>query len=140
MFISESLVDQAMYIIVNCKKANFVNYKFDENYLLMHGIPEDMLEGVISELRHKKLITLEPGKKDGKDVEIIQLTDKGENYFTDKEAQLQKQHEIEVKELEKEKRQFAHDWKIAIFSSLSGALLSKPIWDIIDFLFGLFEG
>ena len=31
------------------------------------------------------------------------------------------------KESEKERRQFAHDWKIAVFGALSGALLSRPI-------------
>lgn len=27
-----------------------------------------------------------------------------------------------------------HDWRIAIFSTLGGAILSKPLWDILDSL------
>lgn len=38
----------------------------------------------------------------------------------------------ERKELEKERRQFRHDWKIAVFSTLAGALLSRPIWEGIE--------
>jgi len=28
-----------------------------------------------------------------------------------------------------------HDWLIAIFTAFAGALLSKPLWDLISFLF-----
>ncbi len=34
-------------------------------------------------------------------------------------------------EKSKERRQYAHNWKIAIFSALAGALLSEPIWSLI---------
>lgn len=42
-------------------------------------------------------------------------------------------------ELEKERRQFRHDWKIAVFSAFAGALLSRPLWDGLDWLLGLFK-
>lgn len=42
----------------------------------------------------------------------------------------------EAKDKEAEKRQFMHDWKIAIFSALSGALLSEPVWWIIKKIIG----
>lgn len=34
---------------------------------------------------------------------------------------------------DREKRRFRHDWKIATFSALAGALLSKPLWSGIEF-------
>lgn len=35
-------------------------------------------------------------------------------------------------EREKEKRQFSHNWKVAMFSAFSGALLARPLWAGID--------
>lgn len=56
------------------------------------------------------------------------------------EEQKQEEKEAERKwELEKERRQFRHDWKIAVFSAFAGALISRPLWDGLDWLFGLFK-
>lgn len=44
-----------------------------------------------------------------------------------------------IESMEKERREFSHDWKIAIFTAFAGALLSRPIWSGIDWLIGLFS-
>ena len=48
------------------------------------------------------------------------------------EAAAQEAEKIEF--LEKERREFRHDWKIAIFSALAGSLLSRPLWSGIDWM------
>lgn len=40
-------------------------------------------------------------------------------------------------EANERKAQYRHDWKIAIFSALFGALLSEPVWSLIYFLIDL---
>lgn len=59
-----------------------------------------------------------PGKENE---EICEIRDRGRNYLKYLEGEDEKEH-----------RQFSHDWKIAMFSALAGALLSKPIWGGID--------
>ena len=56
------------------------------------------------------------------------------------EKQRQEEKDDEQKwELEKERRQFRRDWKIAIFSAFVGALFSRPLWDGIDWFIALFS-
>lgn len=38
------------------------------------------------------------------------------------------------------RREYRHDWKIAVFSALGGALLSEPLWDLIRFLLRAVQG
>ena len=45
-----------------------------------------------------------------------------------------KDQEAQKRDADKEKRVFRHDWKIAIYSSVAGALLSRPIWAGIDWI------
>lgn len=58
---------------------------------------------------------------DKENYEFCQIRSRGHNYlmYVDKEAA-------------KEKRLFSHNWKITVFSAISGALLSKPLWGILD--------
>ncbi|MBP3304909.1 MAG: hypothetical protein J6L24_02965 [Oscillospiraceae bacterium] len=38
------------------------------------------------------------------------------------------------------RREYRHDWKIALFSALGGALISEPLWDLIRLLLRLVRG
>lgn len=59
-------------------------------------------------------------------IEFCEIRDRGRNYleYLDGEA-------------EKERRQFSHNWKIAIFSAFAGALLARPLWAGIDWIIAL---
>lgn len=54
------------------------------------------------------------------------IRERGQNYLRYKDN-----------EKSNERRANFHDWKIAIFSAFAGALLSRPLWDGIDWLLGL---
>ena len=43
--------------------------------------------------------------------------------------------EDKAKAASDKKSERLHDWLIAIFTALGGALLSKPLWDLINLLF-----
>ena len=43
----------------------------------------------------------------------------------------------EASEDKRQRQKFAHDWKIAVFSAVAGALLARPLWAGIDWLFDL---
>ena len=50
--------------------------------------------------------------------------------------QLQKQAEEEAKQKEAEKKaQRRHEWMLAIFTALTGALLSEPLWALLGWIF-----
>lgn len=57
----------------------------------------------------------------------IDLAPSGKHYF-------ETQSDIE----ENQRKKNLHDWKIAIFSALAGALISEPLWSLIRFLSDLF--
>lgn len=57
------------------------------------------------------------------------INDRGEDYLI----------YLECREREN-RRERLHDWKIALFSTLGGALLSAPLWDGIRFLLRLLQG
>lgn len=42
------------------------------------------------------------------------------------------------KEDENLRKQFKHDWKIAVFSACAGAFLSKPLWYGLDQIIQIF--
>lgn len=46
----------------------------------------------------------------------------------------------EAKDKQRVKEQRIHDWKIAVFTTFGGALLSKPLWDFaIPWIINLFS-
>lgn len=50
-------------------------------------------------------------------------------------ADFKEQHEMylaQKREDEMQKRQFRHNWKVMFVSSLLGALLSRPVWGLLD--------
>ena len=65
-------------------------------------------------------------ERDGKIYDITP-TDSGLSYF-----------EKEADEKEKIRREFMHDWKIALFSAIAGALLSEPLWFFLKWAYSLF--
>lgn len=54
-------------------------------------------------------------------IEFCEIRDRGRYYLAYLDG-----------EREKEKRQFLHNWKIAVFSAFAGALLARPLWAGID--------
>lgn len=67
-----------------------------------------------------------PDIKSVENIEWCEIRDRGRNYlkYLDGEA-------------EKERRQFSHNWKVAIFSALAGALLSRPLWAGIEWILAI---
>ena len=64
-----------------------------------------------------------PGKES---VDVCDIRTRGENYLYYKKAHMA------------EKRsEYLHDWKLQIFSAIAGALLSRPLWDGIDWAVSL---
>lgn len=61
-----------------------------------------------------------PEKQDKKFCEIRPRGENYLNYVESEKARIKQEH--------------AHNWKIAVFSALAGALLSEPLWIIIRFV------
>lgn len=57
----------------------------------------------------------------------IEPTDSGLHYF-----------ESAADEKAKTSKVFRHEWRIAVFSALAGALLSRPLWSLIEWIVSLF--
>lgn len=63
---------------------------------------------------------------DRENVEFCEIRDRGINYLAYLDG-----------ERAKEKRQFLHNWKIAVFSAFAGAFLARPLWAGIDRLISI---
>lgn len=61
--------------------------------------------------------------KSTENTEFCEIRDRGRNYL-----------KYLYGEAEKERRQFSHNWKVAIFSAFAGALLARPVWAGIDWI------
>lgn len=61
-------------------------------------------------------------------VEVCEIRIRGRNFL----------HYLSGEKSEK-RRDHIHDWKIAVFSALAGALLSQPMWDFLRWLFDFFQ-
>lgn len=55
--------------------------------------------------------------------EIVKINDNGNFYLAYKKM-----------EAEEKRKSNLHDWKITIFSTIGGALLSRPLWDSIEWI------
>lgn len=137
MQIDKQTTDKAMRILCDFFEAGKPNTEIGAEYLLCHGFEEsDNVGAIISALCAQKLITYESDYKN--QPPAIKLTDKGKIYFIEQEKEIEREKRAEKSEIERQKRQFRHDWKIAVFSALAGAFLSEPLWTLIRQIIDLF--
>lgn len=117
--------DIAMKIILDFHNTREPGHSIGPLYLAKKGLPEgtDPIQ-VIEVLRSMGYITYTK-ERNGK-IYDIRPTDVGIHYF-----------ETTEDEKAERKKIFAHEWKIAVFSALAGALLSQPLWSFIEWVVGL---
>ena len=94
-------------------------------YLSHHGLPDDTDAVQVVELLRSMGYISYTKERDGKIYDITP-TDSGLSYFEKEEDDAAKTKEI-----------FAHEWKIAIFSTVAGAVLSKPLWTFLGWVWRL---
>lgn len=76
-----------------------------------------------SRLKRFAFISMELRNSGAGEIVLIRLEDRGRDYL------------LYTKGGEaKEKRGYSHDWKIAVFSTFAGAVLSKPLWAAFDWI------
>ena len=130
---SKEMLDFAMEKIITYY-AKYPGRTIELGFLRYSGLPKDVDEDqLLQTLAAKGLITYQLELLQD-EVKTIRLTKKGKCYFVDQAEAEDKEKRIEQRESRRQKEQFAHDWRIAIFSALAGAVLSKPIWAGIEWL------
>lgn len=124
--IPKKYLDLAMSIILdfNASKKDNDNDFIMHDYLYCHGFPKDIdAEQTVKILASKGLLKYNYFESRTRD-KFISVTDAGLHYFEDQAE---------------EKRRIRHEWRIAIFSALAGALVSEPLWTVIRWIFDLFK-
>lgn len=125
MSVSKKTRNSAMKIILDFHKNKKSGCSIGPSYLAHNGLPKNVdAVQVVNLLRSMQLVTYTV-ERDGS-IHDIKPTDGGLNYF-----------EKEDDEKEKNRKEFAHEWKIAVFSALTGAFLSKPIWDFLNWAYNI---
>ena len=136
---SKEMLDFAMDKIITYY-AKYPDRTIGLGFLRYSGLPKDVDEDqLLQTLAAKGLITYQLELLQDEE-KTIRLTEKGRCYFVDQAEAEEKEKRIEQRESRRQKKQFAHDWKIAIFSALAGAVLSKPIWAGIEWLVQIIRG
>lgn len=118
--IAKKYRDEAMRKIIeyysqNSASSHFITKRFLELQDEFNGVD---CEQLLLYLEAKGLV--EYRHEYGPSEKTIRLTKQGRCYFED-------QQEID----ERRTKQFKHDWKIAIFSAIAGALASEPLWAVL---------
>lgn len=127
MDISKKTRDTAMRIILDFHKNKQPGHSIGPAYLAHNGLPKNVDPvQVVNLLRAMQLITYTV-ERDGRIYDIAP-TDNGISYF-----------EREADEKEKIRKEFMHDWKIALFSAIAGAFLSEPLWLFLKWAYSLFS-
>lgn len=98
------------------------NHFISAEYLYNHGLPRSVDAVQVAEtLASMGLIDYHAEFPD--EPKRIKPTDLGKHYF-----------ETAADLKEEKRKQRLHDWSIAVFSAVSGAFFSKPLWGFIDWL------
>ena len=113
----------------------------------MRRPPNDFLlrQGLIEHSISSKLPNAPPPGDPSLPLTALTLTDRGRCWLArqaDADAlRAQQAKQIaddrayhEAREDKRQRQKFAHDWKIAVFSAVAGALLARPLWAGIDWL------
>lgn len=127
MSIPKKTRDTAMKIILDFHQSGDIGHSIGPMYLSHHGLPNDADAVQVVELLRSMGYICYTKERDGKIYDITP-TDSGLSYF-----------EKEDDDAAKTKKIFTHEWKIAIFSAITGALLSKPLWAFFEWLQSLFH-
>ena len=116
-----------MRIILDFYQTENQNRSIGLEYIRHAGLPGNAdVKTVIDVLKSMELITYERWK-DGT-IHSIAPSESGKSYF-----------EREEDEKAKRKETFRHDWKIALFSALAGALASEPLWKVLNYLASIIQ-
>lgn len=127
MSVQKKTRDAAMRIILDFYQAENQRRSIGLEYIEHIGLPGNAdARTVIEVLSSMGLITYEKWK-DGT-IHSIAPSESGKSYF-----------EREEDEKAKRKELFHHDWKIALFSTLAGALASEPLWKGIKYLASIIQ-
>lgn len=125
--ISKKHRDIAMRAICEYNRKHKPNHYITADYLYSHGLPRSVDADQVAEtLESMNLITYESKYPD--EAKRIEITLVGKHYF-----------ESAADDESERRKQRSHDWRIAVFSAVSGAFLSKPLWDTIAWLVHLFS-
>lgn len=116
--VSSKIIDMSMKIICEYELTRKSGYMISEKFLYSKGLPKTVDAVQVCEtLNAMGLVEYRLDPRDN--CKYITITDRGKRYFQDKDEK---------------KRSFRHDWRIAIFSAISGALLSEPLWACLRWL------
>lgn len=127
MSVPKKTRDTTMRIILDFYREKEPGNSISLEYIKHKGLPENAdAKAVVEVLNSMGLIAYEKWK-DGT-IHNIVPSESGMSYF-----------EREEDEKAKRKEAFSHDWKIAIFSALAGAIVSKPLWRGIDYLWSIVQ-
>lgn len=125
MSVPKETRDAAMKAILDFERTKSPGVSISSTYLSINGLPKKAdAKQTVEVLRSMGFVTYTKGP-DG-EIDNIQPTDSGLHYF-----------ETDADENAKTQKEFLHEWAIAIFSAIAGALLSRPLWDTIDRIIGL---
>lgn len=127
MSVSKNARDVTMKTILDFYYKRETGQSIGLEYIQHKGLPDNANAfETIEVLKSMGLITYEKWK-DGT-IHNIVPSGSGLSYF-----------EREEDEKAEKKKAFNHDWKIAIFSALVGALASEPLWKSIRFLANIIQ-
>lgn len=122
MSVSKKARDAAMRMIIDAYREKKTSYSIGPNYIRHKGLPDNAdADETIEVLKSMGLIDYTK-ERDGSIYDIIP-SESGLSYF-----------EREADDKAKRKEKHIHNWKLAIFSALFGALASEPLWTGIRFL------
>lgn len=122
MSVSKKARDAAMRMIIDAYREKKTLHSIGPNYIRHKGLPDNAdADETIEVLKSMGLIDYTK-ERDGSIYDIIP-SESGLSYF-----------EREADDKAKRKEEHIHNWKLAIFSALVGALASEPLWAGIRFL------
>lgn len=125
--ISKKNRDIAMRAIVDFyqNKKPYDGSFISPDYLYHHGLPAE-IDAMQTARVLEGLGLIELKKHPTLDTYAISLRPKGRCYF-----------EAERDEHREKRKDRLHDWALALFSAIAGALLSEPVWAIIRYVLSL---
>lgn len=125
MSVSKKDRDAAMRIILEHNRENIRGHMIGSVYIDRRGLPDGAAGcNALDVLRSMGFVEYEKDKNG--EIYNVYPTDIGIHYFEADEDAKQARSAI-----------FRHEWKIALFSALVGALASEPLWYCIKLLWRL---
>lgn len=136
--IKMAIEEEAMRIIAIYYRGKKNGAQMLQSEVVGLGLPQEQLEDILVCLASGGYIQLDATWFEGN--KALRLTEKGRCYYreTEKEKAAMRAAEDAEKQAQqqqenRQRRQFRHDWFIAISSAMLGALLSAPVWKLIEY-------